>query len=245
MNTSPFDVCRAYLEAHAHPRPDDQPSAPLALTISRETGTGAVSLAARVVEILRDRHAANDGPWAIFDRNLVEKVLMDHGLHAHLARFMPEDVPSGLRDAVEEVLNVHPSSWSLLQHTSHSILRIARMGNAVLIGRGAHLITGHLGHVLHIRLVASPDYRVRKIEKSRRISREDAARFMRKTDRARRRYVLRHFYADVASPLDYHLVLNIERLGREACAAAVADALVRLKAGRPPSIQAAPRVPVH
>ena len=242
MNPSPFEVCRAYLEAHSHPHRSETPRHLPALTLSRETGTGALALAEQVIRVLEARNAVGPEPWAMFDRNLVERVLMDHGLHAHLARFMPEDVPSGIRDAVEEVLNVHPSSWSLLQHTSPSILRIARMGHAILIGRGAHLITSHLRHVLHVRLVASPDYRIRKIEKSHHLSRDDAARHVRKTDRARRRYVLRHFYADVASPLDYHLVLNIERLGREACAALVVEGLLGLQAQK--TVAAAPQVAV-
>jgi hypothetical protein len=38
---------------------------------------------------------------------------------------------------VEEVLGLHPSGWTLVQHTTKTILRLAGLGHTILVGRGA------------------------------------------------------------------------------------------------------------
>jgi len=62
-----------------------------AITISRLTGSGGHSVAEKLQELLQARTPNDERPWTVFDRNLVEKVLEDHKLPKHLARFMKED----------------------------------------------------------------------------------------------------------------------------------------------------------
>ena len=42
---------------------------------------------------------------------------------------------------VEEVLGLHPSGWTLVQHTTKTILRLASLGHTILVGRGGNVIT--------------------------------------------------------------------------------------------------------
>jgi hypothetical protein len=99
----------------------------------------------------------------VFERNLVEKILQDHKLPAALERFMPEDAAFPLNDAVETLLGLHPSSWTLVEHTTQSIRRLAIMGNVILIGRGSNIISAQLTHVFNFRLVAPLRERVRRV----------------------------------------------------------------------------------
>ena len=48
------------------------------MTISRETGAGAAKIANAVAQQLDCDRPGEDGcPWAVFDRNLVKKILED------------------------------------------------------------------------------------------------------------------------------------------------------------------------
>src|SRR6185369_11998039 len=108
--------------------------------------------------------------WMIFDRNLVEKVLEDHNLPGRLAKFMPEDRISGVSDTMDELFGLHPASWILVRKISETILHLAEMGNVIVIGRGANVITSKLSHVFHVRLVGSLENRVKHLQELNRVS---------------------------------------------------------------------------
>jgi hypothetical protein len=101
-------------------------------------------------------------PWAVFDANLAKHVLEDHKLPPNLERFMTEDARLLPVEAiVEEVLGLHPSGWTLVQHTTQTILRLAGLGRTILVGRGANVITARLPNVFHVRLVSPLATRIR------------------------------------------------------------------------------------
>ena len=93
MNGSPLTKYRHYIEAQERTPSHGPGKEPLpAITISREAGAGAHSVADRVAEILEERRdKERGGPWTVLDRELVEKVLDDHELPERVRRFMPED----------------------------------------------------------------------------------------------------------------------------------------------------------
>ncbi|HEY5895587.1 MAG TPA: cytidylate kinase-like family protein [Chthoniobacterales bacterium] len=228
MKTSLFDKCRTYLLAQAA-IPPALPSEPSrTITISRETGAGAVTIGQVVADYLQARQKEGQSPWAVFDRNLVEKVLEDHGLQKTLAEHMPEDVASRVRSVVEEILGVHPAPGTLVDATSHTILKLASLGNVVLVGRGSHLITAQLKHVFHVRLIAPLEQRIAHVETYYSLSHDDAVHFTHKTDRARARYVREHFKSDVSDPLHYHLTINTERLSFNETARIIGDAVLNI-----------------
>ena len=57
-------------------------------------------------------------------------------------------------------MGLHPSSWTLVQQTNATILQLAQMGNVILVGRGATVITSKLNNVFHVRLVGSLEKRI-------------------------------------------------------------------------------------
>ena len=203
-----------------------------AVTISRATAAGAVTIAKMVAAQL-DREEEGDDrcPWAVFDRNLAEKVLQDHNLPTKLKQFMPEDAISPVDDVLEELLGLHPSQWTLVQHTIETILRLATLGNVVLVGMGANLITARLKHVFHVRLVAPLQQRLRHAEQYYQLNPKDAVDFVRKHDLARRRYVRRYFNADIEDPLGYHLTINTGQVTFDEAARIIAEGVAGLRSG--------------
>lgn len=226
-------MLRGYVAAQGHRvKKKHQPQLPV-VTISRETGAGAVTIARLLAKEL-DRRAGDtdDPPWTVFNRHLVEKVLEDHDLPTTLKRFMPEDVRFNLQDAVEQQLGLHPSNWTLVQHTTDTISRLAHLGNAVLVGRGSNIITANQPRSLHVRLVAPLEARIQHIEEFCEMSRGEAEEYVHDTDRARKRYLKRHFHAGIGDPLEYHLVINTSRTGFDGAVRIIADATPKVHAGK-------------
>lgn len=229
--TSPglFDTCKGYIEALALPAKTKKKSRAQrpAITLSRECGTGAVTISSILAGIL-DEELPGPTPWALFDKNLVARVLADHALPDRLARYLPEDVPGELTAAVEEMLGLHPDDWTLLQHVTDTLLKLGTAGGCILVGRGANIVTAHLPSVLHVRLVAPLDFRVAHFAEETGVSKKEARVAVPKADRARARYLRKHFGAAVDDPLRYHLTLNTARTGFDGAARILADALQQL-----------------
>jgi len=226
MRRNSLDVFARYLSAQGSPL--KAPSIPKpAITISRQTGAGAVTVAYLVAEQL-DKECPGEPPcpWAVFDRNLASEILKDHNLSAKLERFMPEDAKFPLTDALEALLGLHPINWTLKGYASETIRKLIRKGNVVVVGRGAAIVTTSLPRILHVRLVAPFDFRVRHFAEFYKVTNEKATHLVRERDEARRRYVQDYFNADVNDLSHYHLVINTRRTGFEGAAQIISNALV-------------------
>ena len=197
-----------------------------AVTISRQTGSGAHSVAERLAGYLQAHNPKDAPPWTVFDRNLVEKVLEDHHLPQRVARFMPEDHISQIRDTMDELFGLHPSSWTLVRQTTDTILHLVELGNVIVIGRGATVITSKLDYVFHVRLVASLERRVAHIQELEHLGKEAALRLIRREDRGRQRYLEKNFKADLNDPLLYHLQINTDLVPYDEAARIIAEAML-------------------
>jgi cytidylate kinase len=227
MRKSSVDRFRSYLSAHAIEGRNEFRLPRPAVTISRETGVGAAKIANAVAQQLDRDCPGEDGcPWAVFDRNLVKKILEDHQLSATMERFMPEDTPFPLSDALETLLGLHPSSWNLREYADETIRRLAVNGNVILVGRGAAIITAQLPDVLHVRLVAPFNVRVQNYAESYNITAKEAACVVRESDEARHRYVQTYCGVNVADPWLYDLVINTGRTGNELAAKIIAATVI-------------------
>lgn len=205
------------------------------ITISRQAGAGAHVVADELVALLQDRAVPGSSPWTVFDRNLVDRVLKDHALPQRLAEFMPEDRVSGISDTLEELFGLHPGTWGLVRKTANTILHLAEIGNVVVIGRGANIITARLEHAFHVRLVGSVERRVRHVEECRGLSHPAAAEYVRQRDRGRKRYVKKYYRRDIDDPLLYDIIINTDEVAYARAARMIADAVGPQVGSRAPS----------
>jgi hypothetical protein len=226
-----IDKCRAYFASAFAMTPAQRAEANrrlrrTAVTLSRQCGSRATTIARRLVDLLNRRDAGTRCGWMAFDDNLVRRVLEDHDLPKRIERFMPEDVPNLIDDALCGILGVHPGDWTLFQHTADTIYRLAALGRVVIVGRGGNIITRGLPSVLHVRLVGSPERRAAHIGGVLAIPAQEARAHVARTDRARRRYVMAHFDRDIDDSVEYDLVLNTDRFSDEEAAGIIADLVV-------------------
>jgi cytidylate kinase len=197
-----------------------------AVTISRQAGSGAHAVAEKLATLLQAHTPKEACPWTVFDRNLVSKVLQEHNLPERVAKFMPEDRTSEIADTMEELFGLHPPSWLLVRKVTETILHLAELGNVILIGRGAAVITANLRHVFHVRLVSALEKRVQRIQEINHLSEEAALQFIQQEDRGRERYLKQYFKTDVDDPLLYELTINTDRITHDQAARLIADAVL-------------------
>jgi cytidylate kinase len=200
-----------------------------AVTISRQAGCGALVIADKLAHYLQERSPKDAHPWTVFDSNLMDKVLEDHNLPKYLAKFLPEDRVSELQEILDELFGVHPPQRTVVHQTTETILKLAELGNVILIGRGGSVITAKLPHVLHVRLVAPLDGRVEYAHQSYNMSKAAARKFCLNEDLGRKRYLKKYFNADVDDPLLYHMIVNTGLVNYDEAARLMGDAVLNLK----------------
>lgn len=210
-------LLEAELEAKARPRP--------AITFSRETGAGAVTISSRLAELLEKETKGEQ--WAVFDRDLVDEVLKSNNLPERLGEFLVEAKQSEIKDFVGQIVGLHPPVWTLIEKTNDTIRRLANTGNVILVGRGAHCVAGRMTNAFHVRLVCPLEKRVERVIESYQVNATEARRLIEVKDRERREYVQRYFDRDIEDPLDYHLVINTGSLSDDEVATIVAGAVTR------------------
>ncbi len=197
------------------------------ITLSREAGAGAISVAEHLARFLNKYDTSAPCPWTIFDKNLVQTVLEDHNLPKQLERYMPEDRISEIGAAVRELLGVQPPLWTLVHYTTDTILRLAQMGNVILVGRAAPAITSSLKNTLHVRLVGSLEKRVDQVREFYKMSHAQAVEFVHDEDRKRARYLKTYFGRDIDDPLLYHFTINTDFISFEEAARIIGEAVLR------------------
>lgn len=222
-----------YFSTHAQADSKYNPAA-LAVTLSSQTGSGALALAEGLAARLQNATRPPAPGWRVFARTLIDKVLEEQRLPARLAKFLPEDAHNAVDDVLDELFGFLPSSWSIAQKSADTILKLAQAGRVIMVGWGAHVITKHLPNVFHVRLVGSLEQRVLRIQQREGLTRKQALAFIQRQDRGRERYLHRYFSQHLSEPLLYHLTLNTDRFSHEDIISLIAEtALSRIQ--RPPS----------
>jgi cytidylate kinase len=85
-------------------------------------------------------------------------------------------------------------------------------GNVVIAGRGGQVVLRDWRNVLHVRVIASVETRIRNVMAREDISREEAKALIEESDRRRTRYLQRFYDAKLDDPRLYHLILNTDNV---------------------------------
>lgn len=120
--------------------------------------------------------------------------------------------------------------------TEEALRRAARLGGAVVLGRGAVFVLRDRPDVLHVRLDGPYAARRRQAMVHEGVDADTAAIQQRDTDRARRAYI-EHFYPGERweDPANYHLVIDSTAISLDACTDLIVQAAYDLfaRAGGP------------
>ena len=112
-----------------------------------------------------------------------------------------------------------------IEVTTAVIHEVANSGNAVIAGRGSNMILSSYPSAFHVNLVATIEYRVPIVAASENIS-EGAAKYMiEKWDKARENYFQKFFGVTADDPINFHLVINTEKLDYQPAASLISTAV--------------------
>jgi len=222
------DKCETYIERHFGLKDKKVPGEPAkpAITISRAEGAGGLTVSSELSKYMQE-HVTTHEEWTVFDQKLVVKVIEEYNLKVHVGDFMKEDHKGMVRDAIEEFLGLHPSTWTLVERTNATILRLAEIGNVILVGRGANVVTSEMPNVFHVHLVGSFE---RRVERAREVFGYDpkaATAYIKRKDQGRKRYLKDNFDKDIDDPLLYDMVINTDRVKYAEAAQFIGDAVIR------------------
>ena len=231
-----YDRCKAYVACRLSEGDPDKlkrkATPPPSITITRKKGSRALPIAVELADYLNKRPGHEGCPWTVFDDNLVERILQDHNLPQQIAAYMPEDRVGEVEGMIGEILGLHPATWTLFHHTVDTILRLAKMGHTILVGRGANLITASLRNTYHIRLIGSMEKRIQHVMFRHGVTETQAKTMIVDRDNASRRFHRQHFDTDNDDPLLYHLTVNTDEMPDLAVARLIGDGVMSLHAFR-------------
>jgi cytidylate kinase len=172
------------------------------LTLSRELGAGGAAFVSSLAERL---------DLKVCDRELLEQEAMRLGVsEAEVARI--DEQPSGFFQRFRS---------GSLQHRYFEVLGqimndLAVRGNVLIVGRGGSRFLRDAAGAFHVRLVADPSDRVRRVMENRWVRDSLARQIITESDTQRRRFFEGCFGSDWADPLEYHLTVNGARLASAA-----------------------------
>jgi cytidylate kinase len=182
------------------------------ITVTREYGAGGYEVAQRLAELLG---------WELLDRELLHRAAaVEHLPDAELERLDEKAV------RLADRFRLHPPHQKYIHGLTEAARQAADRGNVILVGRGTGQLLTNLPNVLHLRLVAPIEWRVRRMAEKEGWSLEEATARCAEQDRTRGRFT-RYFFGDAPfQAASYHLVVNTQRVSLDDIAAGVA-ALVR------------------
>ena len=186
------------------------------ITISREFGCEGFPLAERVKGLLEE---ASGEPWNLFDKTLIELVAKEEDIPLRLLKNL------GDMSRAIEAFGMHSS-----EHITHDMAfdkvasylsQIAKVGNAILVGRGGAVLCHELPNCFHFRLVAGFDWRVDSIMKRTGLTHEEAAQQVKENSKLREKFVSQCLGADSSETRLYDAIFNNERHSVEEMAQAI------------------------
>lgn len=226
-----LEECLKHINARQFAVGTDPPGARPAITISRMCGSGGRSVASKVAEYL-EQHTPYGHRWTIFDRDLIKKVLEDHGMSGRLAEFLPETNKSllsrpQLNEMKQRLRGKKPSASLIVEQTVETIWHLAERGHVILVGRAANVITAGLRNVFHVRLVGPLEDRIKRIEEVYDLDRLAALDYIKTQDAAKRHYLKDYFGEDIDDPQLYHLMVNTGRISYDEAARLIGNAVIQ------------------
>lgn len=160
----------------------EKPCVNSVVTISRRMGSGARIIAQKL---------ADDLGWSLWDKELVNS-MAEHG------RVSQKVVQAFDKHTVSEIElfarglfgDEQMAGFIYARHLARAVKSIARLGNAIILGRGANLI---LPESLRIRIDESDDLRIQNMMTFEDLTAEQARIKLRNSDRNRRQFLMSLF----------------------------------------------------
>jgi cytidylate kinase len=196
------------VDAHGQPV---LPNVPF-ITLSRQPGAGAWKLAQEFVAVMNAAHPEGP-PWTFWDRELVEKVAIDHKLSTRLIESLDMAKPSWLADLFGGLSSREQHEDLKVYHrVAQTIRALAQAGRVVIVGRGGVFATRDMPAGISLRLVAPLESRIASIGQDNKLSRDAATRWVKDHEQQRATFYHRFWPGKTLDPEHFTLTINTARV---------------------------------
>jgi len=185
------------------------------ITFSRDAGSGGKLIAQMVAKKLK---------FTFYDDQLLDEIANITKTKKLYLKAVDEKHHCLFKDLIQSLLNINYVDPLVYQQSLvQVIIRKARQGRVVFLGRGANFITPQ-DKGLHVRITAPFMTRVQNTIKYEGFSYEQAVKLVSKVDRHRTTFVKDVFGKDLRKPEYYDLVINTAHFPLEAAVEVVLKA---------------------
>lgn len=182
------------------------------VTISYQVGAYGISVVEDLCKYLQKYENRKKITWKVLDKDLALKVMEDYKLSPNVLPYLSESTASEIEDIIEATLGVHPSRFTLIYEMNKTILKLAKSGNAIIVGRGANMVTAKVAGGVHVRLIGSLEKRANFLKKYLKLEEKEARKFIPEEDQRRSKYFKKYFFGNIEEPSLYDLVINTDRI---------------------------------
>ncbi len=185
------------------------------ITISREPGSGGSEIARKLAEKLK---------MDLVGAQIIQKIAESADMSTKVIESLDEKEITRRDDWLSSLFETrHLWVDNYLYHLTKVIGTFGRQGNFVIVGRGAQYILPP-EDTFRLRFIAPMEVKIQNVMRDFGSSREDAEKYIIKTDSDRHAYLRKYFNADVADPTYYDMVINTGKLGIDGTVEGVAAA---------------------
>jgi len=174
------------------------------ITISREPGCGGTEIAKRLAKQL---------DMDLFGGQIIQKVAESVEMSTKVIESLDEKEMTKRDDwltALFESRHLWPDRY--LHHLTKVIGTIGRYGNAVILGRGANYILPE-ENTFRVRFIAPMDVKLKNVIRT---TREEAEKYIMKTESERRAFVRQYFHSDLTDMDHYDMTINMGKISVDA-----------------------------
>ncbi|UCD62897.1 MAG: cytidylate kinase-like family protein [Candidatus Zixiibacteriota bacterium] len=200
----------------AEGQPAPRPKPPPIVTVSRQTGSRGSYFAARLAEEMG---------YQLLHREIIDTICETTGYRKRIVESIDNRFRGELELLVESVFTGQTIDHTdYFKHLCQMVLSMSQLGGVILMGRGGNFILG-AKRGFHLRFVAPKKQRIGNLVAYRKVTEDEAARLIEKSDSSRREFVRKIFGADIDDPHHYDLVINARYLDVEETLGVVAAAV--------------------
>lgn len=172
----------------------EEPCTYSVITISRGMGSGA-----RIIS----QKLANELGWSLWDKELLDAMAEDADVSRKLVEEFDEHTRSEIHLFARAAFGDHEAGGFIYaRHLAHTVAAISKLGNAIILGRGANFL---LPHALNIRIDASEELRIKNMMTYEDLDREQAAAKIRQSDKEREHFAIQVFGREKVESFHYDL----------------------------------------
>jgi cytidylate kinase len=176
------------------------------ITLSRETGCNASTLAMELVRTFRKKGQH----WHFVNKEILDKSAEKLHLDRHKLEHEFFISKSNVMDDVIKALSLrYFKNDKKIRDTISEIIRYeAQKGNAIIVGRAGVVSTEGIPNGLNIRLVAPLEWRIKRLSQQKLMNKKKAEQAILETDR-KREFFLRQFSGKETSQIYFDMVINM------------------------------------